>query len=69
MNRTNRIIAAVTLAVQRNPAMIDGSSGMFELRINVKFDADGKPCRVFVCPQFETFVVSKSIDGFTFPST
>ena len=69
MNRTNRIIAAVTLAVQRNPAMLDGSSGMSELRINVKFDADGKPCRVMLCPQFEIFVVSKSLDGFTFQST
>lgn len=69
MNRTNRIIAAVTLAMQRNPSALDASSGMSELRINVKFDAEGKPCRVFVSPQFETFVVSKSIDGFTFPST
>ena len=69
MKRTSRILAAITLAIDRNPSAIDTASGLTELRINVKFDTEGKPCRVFLQPQFESFIVSKSIEGFTFPST
>lgn len=69
MKRTSRILAAITLALERNPSAIDAASGLTELRIHVKFDTDGKPCRVFLAPQFESFIVSKSIEGFTFPVT
>lgn len=69
MMRNNRILAAVTLAVERNSSAIESASGMTELRINIKFDSDGKPCRIFLSPQYESFIVSKSIEGFTFPDT
>lgn len=69
MKRTNRIIAAATLALERNALLLDGGSGLTEVRINIKLDTDGRPCRAFVMPQFESFIVSKSIEGFTFPDT
>lgn len=69
MKRTSRILAAITLAMDRNPSAIESASGLTELRINIKFDQDGKPCRVFLTPQLESFIVSKSIEGFTFPVT
>lgn len=69
INRSARLVQALTLAVERNAALFDNAQGLSEVRVNIKFDQAGHPCKASVFPLYELRLVSKSIEDFTFTAT
>ena len=69
MTRSSRLIAALVLAVERNAPLLNAAQGLSEVRINIKLDREGLPCRALITPMFELRLVSKPLKDFTFDST
>lgn len=69
MKRSSRIIAAARLAVERNAELLDLGAGLTKIRIEITLNDQGIPKHTYLHPQFESMIVMKSLEGFTFDTT